>query len=33
LTLDTTNGHIKGDPEAMKSWGREYEKGWAPTTA
>ena len=18
------------DPEAMKKWGREYEKGWAP---
>lgn len=33
LTLDTTNGHIKGDAEAMKHWGREYEKGWAPTTA
>ena len=21
---------IKGDPEAMKGWGREYEPGWAP---
>ncbi len=30
LKLDTTNGHILHDAEAMKSWGREYEKGWAP---
>jgi predicted dehydrogenase len=30
LTLDTTNGHIKNDPEAMKLWGRDYEKGWEP---
>jgi predicted dehydrogenase len=30
LHLDTTNGKIKNDPEAMKGWGREYEKGWAP---
>jgi predicted dehydrogenase len=30
LNLDTKNGRIKGDPEAMKRWGREYEKGWAP---
>jgi predicted dehydrogenase len=30
LQLDPSNGHIKGDPEAMKLWGREYEKGWAP---
>jgi hypothetical protein len=30
LNLDTKNGRIKGDPEAMKMWGREYEKGWAP---
>ncbi len=30
LDIDTTNGHIEGDREAMKLWGREYEKGWAP---
>ena len=30
LQLDTTDGHIQKDPEAMKSWGREYESGWAP---
>jgi len=30
LHLDTTNGKIKNDPEAMKGWGREYEKGWEP---
>ena len=24
------DGRIQGDPEAMKMWGREYEKGWAP---
>jgi predicted dehydrogenase len=30
LHLDTTDGRIQGDPEAMKMWGREYEKGWAP---
>ncbi len=30
LTLDTADGKIKGDSEAMKGWGREYEKGWAP---
>ena len=30
LTLDTADGKIKGDPQAMKMWGREYEKGWAP---
>ena len=31
LHLDTTNGHIKNDPEAMKQWGRDYEKGWEVT--
>ena len=31
LHLDTKNGHIKNDPEAMKLWGREYEKGWEVT--
>ncbi len=30
LNLNTKDGRIKGDPEAMKMWGREYEKGWAP---
>jgi predicted dehydrogenase len=30
LKLDTTNAHVLNDPEAMKYWGREYEKGWAP---
>ena len=30
LQLDTKDGKIQGDPEAMKMWGREYEKGWAP---
>jgi predicted dehydrogenase len=30
LHLDTKDGRIQRDPEAMKMWGREYEKGWAP---
>src|SRR5271169_1240910 len=30
LHLDTRDGRIQGDSEAMKLWGREYEKGWAP---
>ena len=30
LHLDTTSGKIQNDPQAMKMWGREYEKGWAP---
>lgn len=30
LKLDPSNGRILGDPEAMKQWGREYEKGWEP---
>jgi predicted dehydrogenase len=30
LHLDTTDGKIHNDVEAMKYWGREYEKGWAP---
>ena len=30
LKLDPATGHILNDPEAMKFWGREYEKGWAP---
>jgi predicted dehydrogenase len=28
--LDTKDGKIQNDPQAMKMWGREYEKGWAP---
>jgi predicted dehydrogenase len=28
LNLDTKTGHILNDPEAMKMWSREYEKGW-----
>ncbi len=31
LNIDQSNGHIVGDNEAMKFWGREYEKGWEPT--
>jgi hypothetical protein len=30
LRLDVKEGTIQGDAEAMKMWGREYEKGWAP---
>jgi hypothetical protein len=30
LQLDTANGRIQHDPEAMKGWGRDYEPGWAP---
>lgn len=30
LNLDTENGKVKNDPEAMKFWGRDYEPGWAP---
>ena len=28
LKIDSKTAHIKDDPEAMKLWGREYEKGW-----
>ncbi|HLX84214.1 MAG TPA: Gfo/Idh/MocA family oxidoreductase [Terriglobales bacterium] len=28
LQLDPKDAHIQGDLEAMKMWGREYEKGW-----
>jgi len=31
LHIDTQDGKIQNDPEAMKGWGREYESGWAPT--
>ena len=30
LHLDPQNAQIQNDPEAMKLWTREYEKGWAP---
>src|SRR5579864_4547619 len=30
LQVNTSNGQIEGDPDAMKMWAREYEKGWAP---
>jgi predicted dehydrogenase len=30
LHLDTNDGRIQNDPDAMKMWSREYEKGWAP---
>jgi predicted dehydrogenase len=30
LNIDTLTGHIKGDKEASKLWGRDYQKGWAP---
>jgi predicted dehydrogenase len=30
LQVDTKDGKIQGDPQAMKMWDREYEKGWAP---
>jgi predicted dehydrogenase len=30
LHLDTKDGRIQNDPDAMKMWSREYEKGWAP---
>ena len=30
LQLDTKDGSIQGDAEAMKLWSREYEPGWAP---
>jgi len=30
LQLDPKDGKILHDAEAMKGWGRDYEKGWAP---
>jgi predicted dehydrogenase len=30
LNINAADGHIQNDPAAMKLWGREYEKGWAP---
>jgi hypothetical protein len=29
LALDAVTAHVKNDPEAMKLWSRQYEKGWA----
>ena len=28
LNIDNSNGRILNDADAMKMWGREYEKGW-----
>jgi predicted dehydrogenase len=30
LHLDPKNGKVQNDAEAMKYWGRSYEKGWEP---
>jgi hypothetical protein len=30
LHLNPSDGKVQGDPDAMKMWGRSYEKGWAP---
>jgi hypothetical protein len=30
LHLDAKDGRIQSDAEAMKMWGREYEKSWVP---
>jgi predicted dehydrogenase len=30
ININPSDGHIIGDKEAMKYWGREYEKGWEP---
>lgn len=30
LHLDTADGKIQDDAEAMKMWNREYQPGWAP---
>ena len=30
LHLETKDRRIQDDPEAMKLWGWEYEKGWSP---
>ena len=30
IGIDQNNGHILNDKDAMKLWGREYEKGWEP---
>ncbi|MGA3372435.1 MAG: Gfo/Idh/MocA family oxidoreductase [Terracidiphilus sp.] len=30
LAIDSADGHILGDPEALSMWGRIYERGWEP---
>jgi hypothetical protein len=30
LHLNDKDARIQGDPESMKMWDRDYEKGWAP---
>lgn len=30
LAIDRTNGHIPNDPDSLRFWTREYEKGWEP---
>ncbi len=30
LNIDSNNGRIKGNSEAMKMWTRDYESGWKP---
>jgi predicted dehydrogenase len=30
LRIDSADGKVLGDSEAMKYWGRQYEPGWAP---
>jgi hypothetical protein len=30
LALNTNDGKVLDDAEAMKYWGRTYEAGWAP---
>ncbi|MBN1789364.1 MAG: Gfo/Idh/MocA family oxidoreductase [Bacteroidales bacterium] len=30
LSMDESNGRILNNPEAMKLWDRQYEKGWEP---
>lgn len=30
LSINPSNGHVINDPEAMASWGRDYEPGWKP---
>ena len=30
LQLDSATGQPRNDPDAMKLWGRQYEKGWEP---